>query len=63
MKSRVFRSRLYEVMTSEFTIDERMAWAANRQTTKEEDIAYCLLGSVLDFPSLPQLVLRLGVAG
>jgi heterokaryon incompatibility protein (HET) len=26
------------------TIAERMSWAAGRQTTREEDIAYCLLG-------------------
>jgi hypothetical protein len=26
------------------SVAERMSWAANRQTTKEEDIAYCLLG-------------------
>lgn len=29
---------------SNFTVTERMKWAANRQTTKEEDGAYCLLG-------------------
>lgn len=29
---------------SQFGIDERMSWAANRQTTREEDNAYCLLG-------------------
>jgi hypothetical protein len=28
----------------EFSIDERMGWAANRKTTVEEDRAYCLLG-------------------
>jgi hypothetical protein len=27
-----------------FSATERMAWAANRQTTKDEDGAYCLLG-------------------
>lgn len=27
-----------------FSIAERMSWASNRQTTREEDIAYCLLG-------------------
>jgi Heterokaryon incompatibility protein (HET) len=27
-----------------FSVTERMAWAAERQTTKEEDGAYCLLG-------------------
>ncbi|KAH8623087.1 hypothetical protein IG631_22244 [Alternaria alternata] len=29
---------------SKFDIDERFSWAANRQTTREEDAAYCLLG-------------------
>lgn len=29
---------------SEFGIDERMSWAANRRTTIDEDQAYCLLG-------------------
>jgi hypothetical protein len=29
---------------SDFNITERIRWAAGRQTTKEEDIAYCLLG-------------------
>ncbi|KAK3389387.1 heterokaryon incompatibility protein-domain-containing protein [Podospora didyma] len=28
----------------EYSIAQRMAWAANRQTTREEDMAYCLLG-------------------
>ncbi|KIW06730.1 uncharacterized protein PV09_02424 [Verruconis gallopava] len=28
----------------EYTIAERMGWAATRRTTKEEDMAYCLLG-------------------
>ena len=27
-----------------FTVAERMAWASNRDTTREEDNAYCLLG-------------------
>lgn len=27
-----------------FTVEERMSWTRNRQTTKEEDGAYCLLG-------------------
>lgn len=27
-----------------FSIAERMSWAANRKTTRREDIAYCLLG-------------------
>ena len=29
---------------SDFSIAERKAWAAQRQTTEEEDIVYCLLG-------------------
>ena len=29
---------------SEFSIEERMSWVAHRQTTREEDKAYCLLG-------------------
>lgn len=29
---------------SDFSITERMAWAATRETTREEDIAYSLLG-------------------
>ena len=29
---------------SSFKVDERMEWAIKRQTTKEEDEAYCLLG-------------------
>lgn len=29
---------------SNFTVSEREAWARNRQTTIEEDMAYCLLG-------------------
>ncbi|KAK7187899.1 ankyrin repeat protein [Paraphaeosphaeria sporulosa] len=29
---------------SEFTISERLSWAEKRQTTREEDGAYCLLG-------------------
>jgi hypothetical protein len=28
----------------EFTVDERMSWAKTRQTTRQEDAAYCLLG-------------------
>ncbi|KAI0968578.1 HET-domain-containing protein [Xylaria arbuscula] len=27
-----------------FSVAQRMSWAANRQTTRHEDIAYCLLG-------------------
>ena len=29
---------------SEFEVDERFSWATNRQTTEEEDGAYCLFG-------------------
>jgi hypothetical protein len=29
---------------SQFSIEERFGWAATRQTTQEEDWAYCLLG-------------------
>ena len=29
---------------SNFSITERLGWAAQRQTTEEEDIIYCLLG-------------------
>jgi hypothetical protein len=29
---------------SEFSVDERMSWAANRTTTIDEDQVYCLLG-------------------
>lgn len=29
---------------SEFTVSERFSWTDNRQTTREEDSAYCLLG-------------------
>jgi hypothetical protein len=28
----------------DFSVDERMSWAENRQTTRHEDAAYCLLG-------------------
>jgi hypothetical protein len=29
---------------SNFSVDERMSWAAKRRTTRKEDKAYCLLG-------------------
>ncbi|KAH8659280.1 vegetative incompatibility protein HET-E-1 [Tricladium varicosporioides] len=29
---------------SQFSVDERLSWAKNRKTTREEDIAYSLLG-------------------
>ncbi|RYP73422.1 hypothetical protein DL769_004224 [Monosporascus sp. CRB-8-3] len=28
----------------QYSVAQRMSWAANRQTTQEEDMAYCLLG-------------------
>jgi Heterokaryon incompatibility protein (HET)/NACHT domain len=31
-------------MLSQYTIEERMTWAAKRDTKREEDIAYCLMG-------------------
>ncbi|TGO80036.1 hypothetical protein BELL_0016g00100 [Botrytis elliptica] len=37
-------SALHGQNLSDFTIDERMSWAKNRQTKREEDMAYCLLG-------------------
>jgi hypothetical protein len=33
-----------EVPFGQFSVDERLGWAAERKTTREEDIAYCLLG-------------------
>ncbi|KAI1646702.1 HET-domain-containing protein [Daldinia loculata] len=33
------RSTIYD-----YSIAQRMSWAANRQTSRQEDIAYCLLG-------------------
>jgi hypothetical protein len=33
-----------KVSLEDYTIAQRMTWAANRETTKEEDMAYCLLG-------------------
>ncbi|KAI1215177.1 vegetative incompatibility protein HET-E-1 [Annulohypoxylon truncatum] len=29
---------------TKFTVDQRLSWAANRQTKRKEDMAYCLLG-------------------
>jgi hypothetical protein len=29
---------------SQFRVEERLKWSANRQTTRGEDLAYCLLG-------------------
>lgn len=33
-----------ETQMARFSIAQRMSWAANRQTTRQEDEAYCLLG-------------------
>jgi Heterokaryon incompatibility protein (HET) len=35
---------LQNTSLSQFSINERFKWAQNRQTTREEDWAYCLLG-------------------
>jgi hypothetical protein len=35
---------LREKPLSQFSVDERLSWAANRETTVEEDAAYCMLG-------------------
>lgn len=35
---------LQQVGLSQFSVEERMSWIANRETTIEEDEAYCLLG-------------------
>ena len=35
---------LYTFRHDDFCVAEKMAWAASRQTTREEDSAYCLLG-------------------
>ncbi|KAK0722643.1 heterokaryon incompatibility protein-domain-containing protein [Lasiosphaeria miniovina] len=37
-------SALRGAALSEFSVEERFKWAENRQTTHEEDWAYCLLG-------------------
>lgn len=37
-------SALQEFRHDHFCIAEKMAWAARRQTTRKEDLAYCLLG-------------------
>ncbi|KAF7953346.1 hypothetical protein EAE96_006556 [Botrytis aclada] len=37
-------SALHGQNLSDFTIDERMSWAKSRETKREEDMAYCLLG-------------------
>lgn len=41
----IHREALEDFTTiSSFSVAQRMSWAANRQTTKAEDIAYCLMG-------------------
>jgi hypothetical protein len=35
---------LYGAPLSQFSVDERMGWAAKRETKKKEDQAYCLFG-------------------
>lgn len=38
----------------DYTIAQRMSWAANRRTTKQEDMAYCLLGVFnITLPAVP----------
>ncbi len=37
-------SALQETDLSRFTIEERLRWAAGRETKRAEDRAYCLLG-------------------
>lgn len=37
-------SALQETAISTFSVFERLSWISNRQTKREEDIAYCLLG-------------------
>ncbi|KAF1814172.1 HET-domain-containing protein, partial [Eremomyces bilateralis CBS 781.70] len=38
------RSRRLRTPLHEFSVSERMSWASRRKTTREEDVAYCLLG-------------------
>jgi hypothetical protein len=37
-------SALQGTSLSQFSVDERFKWAERRQTTRDEDLAYCLLG-------------------
>jgi len=37
-------SALEGALLSQFSVEERLSWAENRQTTREEDMAYSLLG-------------------
>lgn len=43
---------LYGTSLTGFSIQEKMGWAANRTTKREEDAAYCLLG-ILAIPMVP----------
>jgi len=43
-RSRIPVSALRGKPLSEFTVKERLKWAETRETTREEDLAYCLLG-------------------
>ncbi|KAF2730072.1 HET-domain-containing protein [Polyplosphaeria fusca] len=38
------RTSVQPLMLSSYSIANRMSWAAKRETTRPEDIAYCLLG-------------------
>jgi tetratricopeptide (TPR) repeat protein len=42
--SRIAPSALRGTDLSQFTVEERFEWAKSRKTTREEDLAYCLLG-------------------
>jgi hypothetical protein len=37
-------SALQKAPLSQFSVDEQMQWIGERQTTREEDAAYCMLG-------------------
>ncbi|ETS80244.1 hypothetical protein PFICI_07773 [Pestalotiopsis fici W106-1] len=36
--------RMLHLVLERYSISQKMSWAANRETAREEDIAYCLLG-------------------
>jgi hypothetical protein len=40
----IAREALQGQSLSDFGVDQRFKWGENRQTTEEEDMAYCLLG-------------------
>ncbi|KAK1846324.1 het domain-containing protein [Colletotrichum chrysophilum] len=42
--TRISPKAIYDYYPGEYSIAERMSWASNRETTREEDKAYCLLG-------------------